>query len=206
MDLSALLFFAATLLMAALTPGPGITALVVRVLGSGKRGALGFCLGMITGDMLWLSCAVLGLAALISSMAFAFTLMKYLGAAYLVYIAWKMWNSEAVVLNAGGEMQDKAMSSWASYVSGLLLTLGNPKVVVFYVALLPNIVPLEQISWVGYVELLAIVWSVLILVFSSYVLMGLRARRLITSPKVMKRVNKGAGVVMMGVAGTIVTR
>ncbi|MTI18555.1 LysE family translocator [Rhodobacteraceae bacterium RKSG542] len=206
MDSSSLAFFASTLFVAAIIPGPGITALVLRVLGYGSRGALGFCIGMALGDFTWFTFAVLGLAAIASTFALAFTIIKYVGAAYLVYIAWKMWTARDMGLEIDSSKKSRGSTLVGSILSGLFLTLGNPKVMVFYLALLPNIIRIDQISLIGYGQLLIVLLSVLLVVFAIYVFLALKARRMISSNRVMGYVGKGSSLLMLGVAATIVTR
>src|SRR3546814_15396158 len=90
-DLSALLLFAGALLIAAGSPGPSIAALVARVVTAGWRGVLPFIAAMWIGEAIWLSLAVWGLAAVAESLHLLFTVIKYAGVAYLLYLAWRMW-------------------------------------------------------------------------------------------------------------------
>src|SRR3546814_20311273 len=90
-DLSALLLFAGALLIAAGSPGPSIAALVARVVTAGWRGVLPFIAAMWIGEAIWLSLAVWGLAAVAESLHLLFTVIKYAGVAYLLYLAWPMW-------------------------------------------------------------------------------------------------------------------
>ena len=87
MTLSALLIFAAALAIAAGTPGPSIAALISRVLTNGLRDVLPFLAAMWLGEAVWLTLAVLGLAVLAQTFAAVFTVLRYLGAAYLLFLA-----------------------------------------------------------------------------------------------------------------------
>lgn len=98
MDLTAIMLFAGALLVAAASPGPGIAALVARVLGRGLPGATAFTAGLIIGDLVWRAVAVLGLAALAQTFHGVFLVIKYGGAAYLAWLAWKMWTAPAVAV------------------------------------------------------------------------------------------------------------
>ena len=95
MDLTALLIFTAALLVAAASPGPGIVALVARVIGGGLAGVAPFVAGLILGDLLWLAAAVLGLAVVAHTFHEAFVVVKFAGAAYLLYLAYRMWTAPA---------------------------------------------------------------------------------------------------------------
>jgi threonine/homoserine/homoserine lactone efflux protein len=99
MSIESLVVFAVALFVAAASPGPGIAAIVARVLGRGTAGALAFTAGVATGDVVWLTVAVTGLAALASAFDGVFTVVKYAGAAYLLFIAWKLWNAPPLPTN-----------------------------------------------------------------------------------------------------------
>jgi threonine/homoserine/homoserine lactone efflux protein len=144
MDLAGLLLFSSALFIAAASPGPGIAAIVARVLGRGPKEAVAFSIGVALGDVVWLTFAILGLAALAQAFHQVFLVIKYAGAAYLLYIAYKIWTATAVAKDvtaeAGTEHPAKLL------LGGLALTLGNPKTIVFYLALLPTILDLTRIS------------------------------------------------------------
>ena len=204
MDLAGLVIFGTALFVAAASPGPGIAAIVARVLGRGTSGAAAFTAGVAIGDVVWLTLAVLGLAAITQSFNGVFLVIKYAGAAYLLYLAWKLWTApvaaEAVAADTARE------SSLRLFIAGLAVTMGNPKVMVFYLALLPALVDVAGVTVVGYAELVAVTLLVLAVVFTSYVVLAARARRLFTSPRALKAVNRGTGALMAGAAAAIATR
>lgn len=93
MDITGLLVFATALLIAAASPGPGVAALVARVLARGAGGALAFTAGLAIGDVVWLAAAVMGLTALAKLFGGLFLVIKYAGAAYLLYLAIRLWTA-----------------------------------------------------------------------------------------------------------------
>ena len=95
MDPAALLIFAATLFVAAASPGPGIAAIVARVLGRGLNGAVAFTAGLALGDVVWLTIAILGLAAIAHTFYGVFLAIKYAGVLYLLYLAYRLWTQPA---------------------------------------------------------------------------------------------------------------
>ncbi len=123
------------------------------------------------------------------------TVLRYAGAAYLIWMGIKMWTSEPVVPQA-----DHARTSAISgkgFVTGVVLNLGNPKMPLFYLALLPNVV--SAILTVGQaVQLALVILLVEVIVIGGHVALAARARRALTSPTVVRRVNRGAGAVMVG--------
>src|SRR3954454_8864432 len=204
LDPTALLVFAGALFVAAASPGPGIAAIVARVLGRGTDGAIAFPAGVAVGDVVWLTFAIAGLAVLAQTFQAVFLVVKYAGAAYLLYLAWKLWTAPAAAREVSAATTRESPAKL--FLGGLAVTMGNPKVMVFYLALLPNLLDLGSIGAIGYAELVGVVLAVLGTVFSSYILLAARARRLFTSSRAMQAINRTSGVVMAGAAVAIATR
>ena len=195
--------FAAALFVAALAPGPGIAAIVGRVLVRGRKGAMAMCMGMMLGDVVWLSMAVFGLAVIAHSFASIFVAVRYAGAAYLLYLAWRMWTAPAGSLHLPAPAGERA---GRLFLGGLAVTLGNPKTIVFYLALMPNLFDLKLVTPFAYAELVAITFAILTTVFGGYVVLAHWARGLFSTPRAVRRLNRGVGAVMAGAAAAIAAR
>jgi threonine/homoserine/homoserine lactone efflux protein len=224
MDLTALVVFASALVVAAASPGPGIAAIVARVLGNGvlgngvlgngvlgngvlgngMTGAFALAAGVALGDVVWLSFAVLGLAVLAQAFGAIFTIIKSAGAAYLLYLGWQLWTTPANPANVSGSASREG--SARLFLGGLAVTMGNPKVMIFYLALLPNITDLNHVSLAGWAILAVVTLSVLATVFGSYIILAARARRLLMSGRAMRLINRMTGGVMVSAAAAIATR
>ncbi len=204
MDFAGLAAFAAALFIAAASPGPGIAALLARVLGRGPRGAFAFTFGLAFGDVVWLAFATAGLTALAQSFSGVFLMVKYLGAAYLFYLAWKLWTApvEAREIAADRRREPQARLFFA----GLAVTMGNPKVMVFYIALVPLIFDPSRMGLTGFLLASLVALAVLAIVFGCYIGLAARARRLFTSARAQRHLNRGSGAVMAGAAVTIAIR
>src|SRR5215467_13491168 len=126
--------FALTLLVAAGSPGPSIAALVARVLTNGLRDVLPFLVAMWIGEAIWLSFAVGGLAVVAQTFAVILAVMKVFGVAYLLFLAWRMWFTPT---EAGSGPLPIDQKPWQMFLAGTAVTLGNPKIMVFYLALVP---------------------------------------------------------------------
>lgn len=203
MTLSGLSVFALALIVAAGSPGPSIAALVARVLTNGVRDVLPFLAAMWIGEALWLTCAVTGLAVLAHTFALAFMAVKFAGVAYLLYLAWKMWHAPADVRESA---LPRGQSPWRMFVAGLMVTLGNPKIMVFYLALLPTIVDLSRVSTVAWLELTATMLIVLMMVDFGWAMVAARARKLLTNRRSVKIANRTSATMMAGAAAAIATR
>jgi threonine/homoserine/homoserine lactone efflux protein len=168
------------------------------------HGAVAFTAGIALGDVVWLTVAVLGLAAAAQTFGAAFIAIKYAGAAYLLYLAWKLWTAPVAARELAPDATDARRVRL--FLAGLAVTLGNPKVMVFYLALLPNIIDLQAVSVLGWLELSAVAQIVLAVVFGGYIVLAARTRRLFTSARAMRLVNRGTGLVMASAAAAIAAK
>ena len=204
MDLPSLLVFASAMAVAAASPGPDVAAIVARTLGRGARDGAFLAAGNILGNFVWLTVTVLGLAAAAAAFGGVLAALKYAGAAYLLFLAWKLWTAPADALP---QAERGSPSSRAQLVlGGLSVTLGNPKAMLFYVALVPAIVDLSRVGPAAYAELATTMTAVLTVVFGSYVALAARARRMFTSPRAIRLVNRATGAVMAGAAVAVAGR
>lgn len=199
-----LLAFCAVYVMAVASPGPGIAALVARSLARGTQGAAAFIGGYVVGDLLLFAAAAAGLAAIAEKAHAVFLIVKYAGAAYLVYLGYRLWTAPASSPEAAAA--DSAESPLRLFLGSLALTLGNPKALIFFVALLPTVVDLPALDLPGFLQIAAAIAVLMPLVLGTYVLAAARARRFFRNPRAMRLLNRGTGVVMAGAAVTVATR
>ncbi len=202
MTLGSFVLFAAVYFAAAATPGPGLAALVARVIAYGLAGVAPFIAGYVVGDMIWLIVAGTGLAALADAFADAFTAIKYAGAAYLLYLAWRTATAPA----ARGVAPPPASRGFRAFFGSLSLTLGNPKVMVFFLSIMPLVVDVKSLTPLRLLELAAVCVPVLASTLAAYALAANRARALFRSAKAMRIVHRAAGGLMAGVAVAVATR
>ncbi len=202
MTLSALVIFFVAEFVFAVTPGQSVAALVARVINKGWRSVLPFLSAMWLGEIIWLTCAVAGLSHIALSFHWGFVVLKYLGAAYLLYLAYRMWTTPVVV--QGTTMPSPEKSS-RMFLAGLAVSLGNPKLMIFYVAFLPSIIDLSRVTPMVWLELTLTLGIALIVADFFWVLLASQARIWLRSPRVMKIANRVSATVMGGAAVAIAT-
>ncbi|OYQ41852.1 threonine transporter RhtB [Rhodoferax sp. TH121] len=129
-----LTFFATSVLLA-LSPGPDNVFVLLHSAVHGRRAGLLVVLGLCTGLLFHTAAVALGLAALFAASAAAFTVLKLLGAAYLVWLAWGAWNAPVGIHD---EARSAPMSAAQTYGRGVLMNITNPKVAIFFLAFLPQ--------------------------------------------------------------------
>jgi threonine/homoserine/homoserine lactone efflux protein len=192
------LFIASFIIKA--TPGPGVFATVGRALFQGLKPTLVFIAGIMTGDLLYLAFAFTGLAVIAHQFGEFFFIVRLIGGGYLIYLGIKLWRTTPTSLHA---QPIEAGSRTKTFLSGLLLTSGNPKVILFYLGLLPTFVDLTRLSIADMGMLTAMFLIILGSTLTAYAYAAARARRLFSSKTAMRRLNRSAGVVLIGSGGAV---
>jgi threonine/homoserine/homoserine lactone efflux protein len=204
MTLTGFIAYTGALAIAAAIPGPGVTALVARALGSGFRSSLFMAFGLVLGDLTYLTAVVLGLAFVAQTFGTVFLVVKWLGVAYLAWLAWSFWSSGISAEKV--EARKGRSGAVASFLAGLAVTLGNPKTMIFYLALTPTLVDLQAITLADYGILAVCTIAVLLVVLVPYLLLAAKARWFLASPRALKALNRTAAGFMMGAAAAIAFR
>ncbi len=197
--LASLLAYAAALGLAAAIPGPGIAALVGQSMGNGLRAALFLLGGIALGDVIYLTVAVAGLSAIAQAFSGVFLVVKVLGGLYLLWLAYKLWTSRSAMTEVGAT---RLQSGLAAFLSGLSVTLGNPKTIIFYLALLPTVLDLHGVGTGKWALLAVVTVGVLFAVLTPYALLAARARCLMKRPEAVTRLNRLAGSII-GATGAV---
>ena len=204
MTLAGFIAYSGALALAAAIPGPGVTALVARALGSGFRASLFMSLGLILGDLIYLTAVVLGLAIVAQSFGLVFLAIKWAGIAYLAWLAWSFWTSGVTAETVEARKGKDGLLS--SFLAGLTLTLGNPKTMIFYLAITPTILDLKAITLADYGALAALTIVTLLVVLVPYLALAAKARWFLKTPRALKLLNRTAATYMAGAAAAIAAR
>jgi threonine/homoserine/homoserine lactone efflux protein len=205
-SLYGLLIFSSIYLLAVATPGPGVAAVIARSLARGTQGALAFIAGFLIGDLIWFAVAVTGLAALAQTAQLVFVVIKYAGALYLLYLAYRLWTAPPAKVDDEAAPIDTGQKPFQLFLGSLALTLANPKTAIFFLALLPTVVRLEHLTVAGFLEIVAVISVGLPLVLGGYVLLAARARRVFKSERAVRTINRGTGAAMACAAVAVATR
>jgi threonine/homoserine/homoserine lactone efflux protein len=204
LTLSGFIAYSAALAIAAAIPGPGITALVARALGSGFMAAFWMSGGLILGDLTYLLAVLAGLAVLAQTFGTAFLIIKWAGVAYLAWMAWKLWTAGIIGRDVAAiKSRDSAA---ATVLAGWTLTLGNPKTMIFYLAITPTIVDLKSVMPFDAFLLSVITAAVLLVVITPYLVLAAKARGLFARPRALKIINRVAAGFLGAAAAAIAFR
>lgn len=181
-------------------PGPTIMIVVSYALARGRRAAWATILGVALGDVIAMILSFAGLGAVLAASATAFVWLKWVGAAYLVWLGIKMWRADPKLAADDGGL--RAASDRRAFVHCTMVTALNPKTIVFFLAFLPQFInpaapAVPQLALLGATFMVlatGIVWL--------YALTAATARERITSPRLLSVVNKTGGTLLIG-AGAV---
>ncbi len=199
-----LLGFILILAAAAAIPGPDIAAIIGSGLSGGLPSAFRLVFGLILGHAVWMTAAVTGLAALAQALGAAFIVIKLGAVAYLLYLAWKLWTSPV----SDGLQTDAASSgpSRAGILTGLLVSLSNPKALVFFSAVVPSILPIQHLSLGDFAVLILASSLTFIVVFGAWAVLAAKARAVLGKAANRLAINRGSAVLIAGSAVAVATR
>jgi threonine/homoserine/homoserine lactone efflux protein len=201
MDFSTLLAFAAAFFVFAASPGPDNMTIVARTISHGAASGIAYGTGTVLGILIFLTLAAFGLSIIAAQMGTVMTILRYAGAAYLIWMGFRLWTAEPVVPDLQPVSERRGLL--AVFATGVALNLGNPKMPLFYVALLPNVVGSSLTP--GHVAALAaVILAVEVVVIGGHVFLAGRARKFLRTPIVVRRVNRTAGGVMIGTGVVLV--
>ena len=203
-----LAFFGVSLLLG-ITPGPDNLFVLVQSAQRGWRAGMAVVVGLCAGLVVHTAAVALGLAALFAASAEAFTVLKYLGAAYLAWLAWQSLRPRPEAMQnaadpdrAPSPSERPAASAWRMVGRGMVMNLTNPKVLIFFLAFLPQFANPALGSVAPQIMLLGVVFMLAtLLVFGTIaVFSGTFGTLLLRSARAQRWLNRAAGVVVLGLA------
>ena len=193
-EASQLIYFIAASAALTFLPGPDILFVLTQSISQGKIAGIATASGLCTGVLVHTTAAALGVSAIVYQSALAFTVLKYVGAAYLLYLAWQALREGDRVLSSGPVQITDVR---ALYKRGIFMNVLNPKVALFFLAFLPQFVNLEAGSAPTQMILLGIIFMVQAwLIFSVIsIFAGTIGNKILERPGIGKYINWGkAGI------------
>lgn len=179
------------LILVAATPGPGVILTVTRSLQSGFKAGAWVVAGIVFTDFVVLVITLGGLSLLAYLSQPGLVVIKWLGAAFLIWLAWQNWHHNPIAQfeNTAHPQQD--------FIAGLVVSLTNP--VLFYLAFLPAFIDLEQLSFLSALALILLITLTLTLVMLCYALLADRIKGFL-SHKFARLLNRISSLVFVAIA------
>ena len=183
--------YSLALLILFLTPGPVWLAVLARALSGGFRAAWPLAVGVAVGDILWPLLAILGLNWIVSEYAGTLTVLRWVACAFFLWLGWSVIRSADKVIASDSRLTQPGVL--AGFFAGLIAILGNPKAILFYLGVLPGFFDLGTLTQVDIV--IVVVLSVVVPFLGNLLLAWIvgYVRDLLTSPETLRRLNLGAG-------------
>jgi threonine/homoserine/homoserine lactone efflux protein len=190
-------------LVLAVTPGAGVFVVASKAITEGYKQAIPVIIGVIFGDLFFLLLVIYGLSAIAALFNLLFLAIKYAGALFLIGLGIKLWRT---MPNSSHTRETRAHAEKYNFLVGLSITLGNPKVILFYLALLPAMIDVTALSGIDVIVVVCVVSVILGSVLLIYAYCASRASRMLDSPNVKNGINKIAGGMMIGAGSTLLVR
>ncbi len=194
---SQLTLYAGALLVLFITPGPVWVALAARALTGGFRQAWPLAVGVTVGDVLWPLLAILGVSWIVSVWAGFLAALQWVAAAIFVGMGWLLIRHAGAPVPTDGRLTRPGM--WAGFAAGVAVIVGNPKAILFYMGVLPGFFDLRTVTLWDIAAICGLSMAIPLVGNLCLALMIDRARRLLTSPRALARVNRAAGMLLIAV-------
>lgn len=190
------LFVVAVFLLSG-TPGPNMLHVMTRSLRYGARASVAAMAGCLAAVVLALSASAAGLAALLMALPGAFEVLRWAGAAYLVYLGVKAWRDEATPLDVASGSVPRAVTRAALFRGGFAIGISNPKLLLFAAAFLPQFVS-RHAPQAPQFAILVVTFAVIECGwYAAYALGGRTMARYLTKPGLARAFNRGVGALFV---------
>ena len=193
MDLFTLLSLTFATFVYAISPGPGLFAVLAISTRYGPIPAIWLSLGHTIGDIIYVALAMLTLNVLSEVISNSMLYVKILGASYLIYIGYQQWRSKGISF----EQSSQKNSTLKLLMAGFVVGVTNPKTIIFYLSFLPIFIDLNNLTVVTEIEVISVVGFTVFFVLSLANIMGIKLRKHIENPIIIKRVNELTGITMI---------
>ena len=193
MDLFTLLSLTFATFVYAISPGPGLFAVLAISARYGPIPAIWLSLGHTIGDIIYVALAMLTLTVLSDVISNSMHYVKILGASYLIYIGYQQWRSKGISF----EQSSQKNSTLKLLMAGFVVGVTNPKTIIFYLSFLPIFIDLNNLTVVTEIEVISVIGFTVFFVLSLANIMGIKLRKHIENPIIIKRVNELTGITMI---------
>ena len=189
--------FAVTVFLLSGTPGPNMLHVLSRAVSLGFARSIPAMIGCLVAVVAVLSISAAGLGALLAASPRAFEALRYLGVAYLFWLGYKAWRGSAQSPQ-DAPVSSPAVSSWRVFINGLIVGFGNPKLLLFAAAFLPQFIVPSQPQMTQLIILVMTFAACEMFWYMAYALGGTQLRRYLTRPAMRRAFDRFTGVLFAG--------
>jgi len=204
LSLEVLLLFSVTTFFVVLAPGPAALAVAAEAASNGFRRSIFVILGVAIANVVFFTLSALGIGTIIAASESLFLLVKWIGVAYLFYLGMGALLGSSSALTIQPSLQ-KPVHAYKVFLRGFIIELSNPKALFYFIALLPQFINTDYPITPQILILIAITMAFDFICYSLYGYLGWKSQQIGMSPRVVRVVNKSAGVLLLSVATLMIT-
>lgn len=196
MLLDTFLLFLVTTLVVVISPGPAVITVTVEAASNGFKQSTFVILGIAIANIMFFALSALGIVTLIVASSLLFSIIKWAGVAYLLYLGFSAFFSKVGGFNLTTGKKQKS-SFYKVFMRGFILEISNPKALLYFSALLPQFIDVSQAIVPQLVIFCSITFVLDMFCYSCYAYLGSHSRRVAMKPFVIKLINKTAGSLLI---------
>jgi threonine/homoserine/homoserine lactone efflux protein len=205
MNIEVLIAFSIGMIILAVTPGIGVFSSVAQAVSSGFISSLFFVSGLILGDIIFFLLAVIGITAISEIMGEIFFIIRITGGVYLIYLGIKTLKKNGAESGTHTFLNTKK-SRKKVFLSGLLVTLGNPKPILFYASVVPTIVDIDKIQLNEVLILISLIAAISYIVVGSYCYAASLSKKIMTKSSYKRKLDNLAGFTIIAAGCYIIIK
>ncbi|MEW6984147.1 LysE family translocator [Colwelliaceae bacterium 6471] len=203
MSIDSLFALFGAMIILAIVPGPAVFAIIARSFSSGKLQAFYMTAGIVLGDYIFIVLALFGLSALAEVMGTTFFIIKYLSAAYLIWLGIKLLRTKNNSIDIEASKDSSLISN---FLTGLFITLGNPKAIMFYIGFFPAFINVSEVTFYDTSLIMLAATFAFGSVNMCYSILAVKARNNFKHPNATTVINKTAGTIMMSTGAIVAVK
>jgi threonine/homoserine/homoserine lactone efflux protein len=196
MNINLLAAFLIGMIILAATPGPGVFASMAKAIAEGFKASLFLIGGLVTGDIIFLLFALFGLSAIANVAGKLFLAIKIVGGLYLMYLGIRILKSNLSQICIQSKQDTNRLQT---FTSGFLVTMGNPKPILFYASVLPAIINFQEVKPFDVLVMVILIALVSFTVLGMYSYIASLSNKMNVNSRWNKRIHQIAGLVMITV-------
>lgn len=183
------------------SPGPFVAAIAARSAAFGFRSGVSMALGGFVAEKVWILAAIFGLALIAQHYDSLLQILKFVGAAWLIWLGWKLIVGRSQAISS--EIETRPEVFWQGFLTGVMINLGNPKAALFFMALFPGFFDVAAMTWIDAVAIILVSGFIGLGSDLSYAWLASKARSVLAGGTIAKRIDQATGGVLAGAGVTI---
>ena len=178
------------------SPGPFVAAIAARAAAFGFKSGVSMAIGAWLAEKIWILAAIFGLAMIAAYYADILIVLKFIGAAWLIYLGGKLIFGRSAVLTQDGSPKPQAF--WKGTLTGFMINMGNPKAALFFMALFPGFFDVSAMNWIDAVAIILVSTPIGLGSDLMYAFLADKARKMLTNKRTARRIDQTTGGILAG--------